>query len=193
MPDQKDIDIAFQKVKGLRSAYIEALEYVKGDAVIYFSPDGNSIPELITKLIERIQEGYDMVIVSRYREGARSHDDSCFTRLVNWTVTKVINLFFGGHYTDAMVIYRAIRVDIFKKLGLDKPNPFIAWAENKLKTIVGLEAQLSIRCAKNRIKTIEIPGDEPVRIGGMTKMKHLRCGIVLLLLILCEFFRRSIR
>lgn len=55
-----------QKRPGIRNAYMEALEYITGDIIITFSPDGNSIPELIPLLIEKIKEGYDMVIVSRY-------------------------------------------------------------------------------------------------------------------------------
>ena len=61
-----------QTKKGMRRAYTELLPYVTGDVLITFSPDGNSIPEIIPKLVDKVREGYDMIIVSRYLDGARS-------------------------------------------------------------------------------------------------------------------------
>ena len=55
-----------QRTKGVKGAFWEAFEMIKGDVIIPFSPDGNSIPEDIPKLIEKINEGFDMVIASRY-------------------------------------------------------------------------------------------------------------------------------
>ena len=44
----------------------------KGDIVVEFNPDGNSIPEDIPRIIAKVSEGYDLVIGSRYRDGARA-------------------------------------------------------------------------------------------------------------------------
>ena len=43
--------------------------------MITFSPDGNSIPGRIPDLIAKYQEGYYIVICSRYTDGAKSEDD----------------------------------------------------------------------------------------------------------------------
>ena len=40
-----------QQKKGMRNAYMEALPHVTGDVILTFSPDGNSIPELIPACI----------------------------------------------------------------------------------------------------------------------------------------------
>ena len=42
--------VHLQRQKGIRHAYIEALEVVKSDYIIIFSPDGNSVPENILEL-----------------------------------------------------------------------------------------------------------------------------------------------
>ena len=55
-----------------------------------FSPDGNSIPELIPNLISKMKEDHDMVIVSRYLDDAKSDDDDIITRFGNWLFTKTI-------------------------------------------------------------------------------------------------------
>ena len=69
-----------QKEKGLRHAYKEGFRLINSEYVITFSPDGNSVPEAIPALIEKIKEGYDMVIASRYLDHAKSHDDDFITR-----------------------------------------------------------------------------------------------------------------
>ncbi len=69
-------EVHVQRQRGLRAAYREAMELVTGDVVITFSPDGNSIPQLIPDLVAKMREGYDMVIVSRYLPPAKSQDDA---------------------------------------------------------------------------------------------------------------------
>ena len=175
-----------QKEKGLRRAYLEALPYIEGDIVITFSPDGNSVPELIPLLIEKMKEGYDMVIVSRYLEGAKSDDDTFITALANKVFTLTTNLFFGGKYTDAMVIYRAYKKELIPALDLDKDSSF--WLGEKLigKTM-SWEMLLSIRAAKRKLKVAEIPGDEPGRIDGAVKMQW-RWGFAYILQMFREVF-----
>ena len=176
-----------QKKKGGRNAYIEALDYVEGDVVITFSPDGNSVPELIPPLIEKMKEGYDMVIVSRYAKGAKSYDDDLITGFGNWLFTSLINLLYGAHYTDAMVMYRAWKTKIFKELDLDKDESYIT-EERIFHTKIGVEPLLSVRAAKRKLKCAYIPGDEPPRIGGERKLQVLRWGAAYLVQILKEKF-----
>src|SRR5437762_259663 len=54
---QQGYDVYVQKRRGFRHAYTEVLPLVTGDVIITFSPDGNSIPELIPSLIAKIAEG----------------------------------------------------------------------------------------------------------------------------------------
>jgi len=164
-----------QKQKGFRHAYTEALPLIEGDVVITFSPDGNSVPELIPPLIEKMKEGYDMVIVSRYLGPAKSEDDDRITSFGNWLFTKTVNILHGGHYTDAMVIYRAYRTQIIYDLELHKEEPY-ALAEKLFRTKISWEPLLSVRAAKRKLKIAEIPGDEPARIGGERKLQVLKWG-----------------
>lgn len=175
-----------QSKKGIRHAYIEGFPLITGDIVVTFSPDGNSIPELIPKLVEKIKAGYDMVIASRYAEGAKSADDDIVTGFGNWLFTKSINIFHGGNYTDAMVIYRAYRTSLFKELDLHKEESYSP--EKLLCTTIGCEPLLSIRAAKQKLKVADIPGDEPERIGGERKLQIIRWGGAYYLQILREIY-----
>jgi len=176
-----------QKEKGLRQGLREILGMITGDIMVTFSPDGNCIPELIPSLIEEMKKGYDMVIVSRYMGKAKSHDDDAITKFGNWMFTMMINILFGGHYTDALGIYRAYKKDIIKKFDIDMDAKILHFAE-RLGIMIGCELKLSIRCAKRKAKVLEIPGDEPARIYGERKMRPFRSGSIMLVQILYEIF-----
>jgi len=111
-----------------------------------------------------------MVIASRYLEGARSEDDDIITSLGNRLFTYTVNLLYGGHYTDAMVIYRAYRKVMVQELGLDREDAH-AFPERLFRTKISWEPLLSVRAAKAKLRITEIPGDEPPRIGGERKLK----------------------
>jgi glycosyltransferase involved in cell wall biosynthesis len=184
---QQGYFVYVQKEKGFRQGYSEVLPYVEGDVIITFSPDGNSIPELIPDLIKKMKEGYDMVIASRYLKGAKSQDDDLVTAFGNWLFTRTINFLHGGHYTDAMVIFRAYKTRLIYDLELNKDEGF-ATAEKLFNTRVSWEPLLSVRAAKCKLKVFEIPGDEPPRIGGERKLKILKWGAVFCFQFLREVF-----
>jgi glycosyltransferase involved in cell wall biosynthesis len=165
-----------QTTKGFTKGCAEAVEEATtGDVIIPFSPDGNSVPERIPDLVAKMKEGYDMVIVSRYLDWAKSDDDTFLTGIGNWLFTKMINLAFGGHYTDSLVMYRAWKKDLIKTLGITT-------------SVGGLEPQLSIQCAKHKLKVGEIPGDEPARIHGERKTNPYPAAVDILFMIVKEIF-----
>ena len=176
-------EVLVQVKSGLMNAYREAYSHIQGDIVIPFSPDGNSPAEVIPRLIEKMQEGYDMVIASRYLPGAHSDDDTPITALGNWVFTRLINLLFGGHYTDAMVMYRAFRTPLYLELGLLVDR----YLERKLSETICIIPLMSMRAAKRKLRLGEIPGDEPARIGGAGKCRHFVWGSIYLAQMLQEF------
>ena len=117
-----------------------------------------------------------MVIVSRYLKSAKSEDDDFFTRMGNRVFTTMVNFLFKSNYTDALVIFRAFRKDILNKMEFNKNED--------------IDLQLSIYCAKKRLKVTEIPGDEPPRIGGERKMKVIKTGALILHQIIKGWFIR---
>jgi glycosyltransferase involved in cell wall biosynthesis len=173
---EHDYRVIIQELKGIGNAYRQAHRHTTGDVIMTFSPDGNSIPELIPRIVSKMEEGYDLVIASRYLGDARSDDDDPLTAVGNALFTRSINLLFGGHYTDALVIFRAYRRDLVDRLAIDAAH-------------MTYEAQISIRAAKYGLKVAEIAGDEPRRIGGERKMHPFRTGWT----ILCEMGRELLR
>ena len=183
---EQGYDVYIQKEKGLRNAYIEAYDMIKGDVVIFFSPDGNSLPEAIPELIEKMKDGYDMVIASRYKDHARSEDDDFLTAFGNKMFTTLINWIHGGQYTDAMVMYRAIKKNLIKDLDLDQSQTY--WPEKVFFTKICWMPILSIRAAKRKLNVSEIPSDEPARIAGERKLQIVRWGSAYLSQVITEKF-----
>jgi glycosyltransferase involved in cell wall biosynthesis len=179
-------DLVVQQRRGIRNAYIEAFPHVRGEIVVTFSPDGNSLPSAIPALIRAVAAGADMVIASRYLGPARSQDDDLVTALGNRGFTWLINRLHGGHYTDAFVMFRAYRTKLFWDLELDREEGYAP--EKLLGTVIGVEPLLSIRAAKRRLRVTEIPADEPPRIGGQRKLQVFRWGAAYLLQTLREVY-----
>lgn len=183
---QQGYFVYIQHQQGMRNAYLEVLPLVEGDIIITFSPDGNSIPEIIPMLVGKMRDGHDMTIVSRYLNGARSYDDTFITTLANKVFTFFINLFFGSKYTDAMVIYRAYRKNLIHTLDLDKDSSY-GFPEKLIRKTMSWEMLLSIRAAKRKLDVAEIPGDEPCRVDGATRMQW-RWGLAYILQLFREVF-----
>jgi glycosyltransferase involved in cell wall biosynthesis len=168
-------EVHVQTEPGIRQGYMEVLPKIRGDVILTFSPDGNSIPELLPQLIAKIDEGYDMVIASRYKPPARSADDDWITAFGNWLFTRTVNVLHGGRYTDAMVIYRAYRTRLVRELELDQDR-WYRMPERLFGCRISWEPLLSVRAARRQLKVTEIPGDEPARVGGERKLRVLRWG-----------------
>ncbi len=181
---QHGYDIVRQDKPGLINALRDGYKISTGDIIITFSPDGNSMPECIPALIEKMKEGHDLVIVSRYRDGARSDDDSLITRFGNWMFTTMINVCFGGKYTDTLVIFRAYKREIIPRMHMMTDTFFSP--ERNFPKYAGWDVNSSIRAAKLKMKVAEIAGSEPKRIGGVTKCMRVRNGLVILAEILYD-------
>ena len=173
--EENGYDIFVQNKKGLRHAYNEVWEKIKGDIVITFSPDGNSIPELIPDLIDKMKNNFDMVIVSRYLESAKSFDDDIVTKFGNWFFTATVNFLYSGSYTDVMVMFRAYKKNLAYELDMHKEESHLL-PEKLFFTTISWEPLLSVRALKMNKKIGEIPGDEPDRIGGERKLQIIRWG-----------------
>ena len=166
-----------QTEDGLAAAYWDCLQLATGDVIIPFSPDGNSVPEIIPQLVAEMRKGCDLCIASRYLPPAKSDDDDPVTAFGNWMFTTMVNVLFRGHYTDVLVMFRAFRKDLFGRLKFDprERRPV-------------LEILMCIRSMKRGLKVTEIPADEPKRIGGVRKMRPLYNGSCLLWTIIKELF-----
>ena len=157
--EKNGIKVIQQKKPGRTNALIEAVEYAIGDIIINLSSDGNEKPEDIPKILEKFDEGYEMVTASRFLPDSKVDvgDDKLRIRVFgNKLCTFLVNVCWGTNVTDTTNGLRGITKSCYKRTKL---NSF-SNTEN---------FQLTIRCAKLKIKTTEIPTEELPRIGGVVK------------------------
>ena len=169
--------VIHQEDKGAGNAMRLGVKNTDSDFVMFFSPDGNHVPEDIPRLIEKIKEGYDMVHLSRFGKNSSSQDadDYFYGHFGNNLFTFLTNVFFGGNYTDALNGFRIFKRDAFERL------------ETQSESLI-IDQETYIRALKKNFKICEIDGDEPSRIGGERKMKPISTGSQLSWQIIKEFF-----
>jgi glycosyltransferase involved in cell wall biosynthesis len=192
--EENGYKVITQTLPKTMGAWWEGFQAATGDVIIPFSPDGNSIPEKIPELVEKMKQGYDMVIVSRYKGKAKSDDDDFLSGLANRWITGLINFLFKADYTDTLVMYRAFKKELLDKLDFN-------WEKSgKQFNIYGAglyELLFSVRCAKRKLKYAEIPGDEPERIDGTKdsrahpgKISKAYNGLLMIFYVFKEFFSK---
>lgn len=189
--EERGIRVITQNMRGTLGAWWEGFEAATGDVIIPFSPDNNSVPEVIPQLIEKIGGGYDMVIASRYAKGATSDDDTAISSLGNRVITFLVNILFRAHYTDTLVMYRAFRKDILKRIDFRKDTG----VEFNQRQVTMFEILSAIRCARYGLKVAEIPGNEPARLDDTgsrvfpTATRRFFIGVLILYHIVKEFIQ----
>jgi len=175
------------KKNGLTDAEDFAYQNTKSDIVIFFTPDGNALTEMLAPLCEKMREGYDMIIVSRYKDGAKSYDDTLITGFGNKMFTWLVNVIFKGNYTDVLVGYRGYKMSAIEKMKLyNSTNEH--WLRKRFFNMNSWELGASIRAAMLRLKVTELSGNEPARIGGRSKLSIIKNGIGSVLQILHDLF-----
>ena len=169
-------EVIHQKNKGEGNACRVGTDATDSDFVMFFSPDGNDVPEDIPKLIQKTKEDYDIVHISRFGKNSISDDANWLDRFGNNMFTFLVNTFFGGNYTDALNGFRIIKRSLWNELKTDAQY-------------LNIEQQTCIRLAKLKIPIFEIDGREPKRIGGERKMRPLTTGAQLSYQIIKEFVK----
>ena len=169
-------EVIHQKNKGEGNACRVGTDATESDFVMFFSPDGNDVPEDIPKLIQKTKEDYDIVHISRFGKNSISDDANWLDRFGNNMFTFLVNTFFGGNYTDALNGFRIIKRSLWNELKTDAQY-------------LNIEQQTCIRLAKLKIPIFEIDGREPKRIGGERKMRPLTTGAQLSYQIIKEFVK----
>lgn len=165
-----------QKTKGKHGAAIhDGFEYTDADILIMFGADGNNEPNEIPKIISKMKEGYDQVIVARFGKTSINEDAGLIDGFGNKLFTFLANIFYGGKLVDTLSSSRAITRKAWNEIRLDDFDMTLVY-------------QMSIRGLIKKQKIAEIDGNEPARIGGKRKMYRIPTGLKLCSLLFREFF-----
>lgn len=179
----KSLGVKFLKQpgKGLGDAYRHGARNIEGNVMIILDADGSHVPEHIPRLIQKVKEGYDLVIASRLKGGLRSEDMKLFSfrTLANYMVGFSCRHIFGAPISDPWMGFRAIKKDVFLSLGT---------------TSLGQEVDIEmlIRTVKRGHKVTDIETYEPKRLYGESKFNVMFEGTRLSILFAREFLQLSV-
>ena len=163
------IQVFNQENPGRGEAFKVAFDVSKGDALIFFSPDGNESPSDIPKFRPLLEKGAAIVIATRMVVGARNEEDDSVLPLRKWVnqcFTLVSNIVWNrnSYVTDAINGFRAITRDAWNQLNPDESGYTI-------------EYQTTIRAFKNSLSIMEFPTFEGDRIGDKKGSPSFSTGL----------------
>ena len=162
---------------GKGSALIKGIGKARGDIIITMDADLSHRPIELGLLIEGIRAGYDIVMGSRFIQGGGTEDMPWYRKLGNKFFVRLVNLLWGTKYSDLCYGYRSFSKNAAKKLlRVLSSDGF------------GIETEISIKAAKLRLKTLEIPSFEKSRYSGKGKLRTLKDGWAILCCIMKELF-----
>jgi dolichol-phosphate mannosyltransferase len=154
--------------RGLSEAVLEGLRQTKGDVLVCMDADLSHPPESLPVMLEKVQEGADFVVGSRYVDGGRTADD--------WGALRWLNSAFATLLARPLTSIRDPMAGFF---ALSRRTYELGHDFNPTGYKVGLE--LLVRCRCQRV--VEVPIHFENRKLGSSKLnlrqqllylKHLR-------------------
>jgi glycosyltransferase involved in cell wall biosynthesis len=162
-----------QPPNGFGRAIKSGLQASRGDIIIPVMCDLSDDPKTIMKMIKKIEQGYDIVIGSRFIKGGKLVDYPKLKYLAHRAYNTVLGIVFMRNIKDFSNAFKAYRRIVLKDIDI-KSDGFEITSEMVLKPII-----------INGAKIVEVPTVWRNRKSGKAKFKGLlkqgvRYGRVLL-------------
>ena len=157
--------------KGYGRAAMTGIKYAAGDIIVFLTADLSQNPQDIPKLLAKLNEGYALVMASRYIKGGGSSDDTFLHYIGNKFFTFLCNFLHGSRFSDSLYFFLAAKKEVFEKANAISP---------------GFEycIEFPIKAHKAGFKIAQIPSFEKKRLAGEAKVRSFRHGWKILLKIL---------
>lgn len=110
--------------RGLTNSIKEGIKLSKGDVVVWMDCDFSMPPFVINQLLEKIYEGYDISVGSRFVKGGqfkktkKGKKDSVLAIILSRMMNYVIQFILGNNFKDYTSGFIAARKKVFKKVHL---------------------------------------------------------------------------
>lgn len=148
-----DVKLLFEAQKGYGAALRKGIENAEGKYIIMGDADNTYDFYEIPKFLEKLKEGYDLVIGSRFKGKILKGAMSWSHRYIgNPILSGMLRLFFGGNVSDAHCGLRAFTKEAYQKMNLRTTGMEFA-------------SEMVIHALKKKLKITEIPIIYYPRIG----------------------------
>lgn len=172
---RRDIHVVYQDGKGKGDAIRCGIKCATGDIIVTIDADGSMDPKEIPSFVEPLLDGYDFVKGSRFLDGAGTVDMPTHRVLGNKAFVLIVNLLFGGRFTDLCYGYNAFKREAVKGFEIASDG-------------FEIETELNIKALKAGLRVKEVPSCEAARLNGKGNLKTFSDGWRILKTILRERF-----
>ncbi len=135
-----------QKNEGKGANIINALNHATGDIAIIQDSDLEYDPKEYQTLINPIISGKaEAVYGTRFARAKEFHVYSLIHLYANWIITFLTNILYNRSFSDVLTGYKAIKLDVFKKLNLKSKG-------------YDIETEITSKlCRQNKVRIYEVP------------------------------------
>ena len=108
--------------RGLATAIQKGIEEARGDIIAWMDCDFSMPPYKLIELIQKINEGYDIAVGSRFVKGGkdvRGPTDSLSAVILSRLMNYFISLVLGGSFKDYTSGFAAVKREVFEKIKID--------------------------------------------------------------------------
>jgi dolichol-phosphate mannosyltransferase len=113
-------DFFSQKSNGLGNAIIEGFDYTNGDIIITMDGDFSHNPKDLPRFLKKIEEGYDIVVGSRYVQGGSIKNWNIYRKVTSKGANILSGFLLGVNVNDITSNYRCYRKYVLNSIGLNK-------------------------------------------------------------------------
>lgn len=146
-------------------------KHAKGDFIVMLDADYSHLPEEIPRFLEKLEQGYGLVVGSRHLGGSEEY--TLVRHFGNFILTSTFRVFFGILLSDALNGFKAFKRNIIDKYSY-KSRDF------------EIEIELIANALREKEKVGEIISHERARFGGTMKSFAPVHGTKFLLKIISE-------
>lgn len=148
--------VVFEPKSGYGQACLKGMEYIasldeKPDVIVFLDGDYSDYPSQMSRHLEKINEGYDLVIGSRALGKSEKGSMTAPQRFGNGLATSLMKWFYGAKFTD-LGPFRAIRYQSLLALNMADKN-------------YGWTVEMQLKAVHSQLKYTEVPVDYKNRIG----------------------------
>lgn len=118
------VDVVHREGKlGLGTAYIAGFKHAiehQSDLIVTMDADFSHPPENIPAMLDKIQEGYDLVIGSRYVPGGKAVECTLPRKMLSWGANAFARVALGLTAHDTTAGFRCYRREVLETINLDE-------------------------------------------------------------------------
>ena len=114
-----------QIMPGVGEALKEAFVCARGDVVVIMTPDMETPPSALPQIIQKIEEGFDVVATTRWRKGVIFNGYDPVKLFLNFIFQQLFRALYLTRLSDLTYGYRAFKIEVIKNIRWEESrHPF---------------------------------------------------------------------